>query len=555
MVEQEIRIKQIIESLPDAIVVGDVLGNVKYLNPASVALLGYAPKEAIGRPLSDIVTLVNENTDEAIPSIGLKAIASGQDENSGNNALLIGRDGLSELPVEVTARPLRTPNGSINGALLTIHDVRLARFSRKQLSWNASHDPLTGIYNKFEFDRQCSALLLTAKRDKSHHALVLVDIDHFRHLNEMADHDEGDNLLIHIAHLLRGLLRANDSVFRESADRFIILLPHCQTATAEKIAENIRQQIENIHVDLGNGQWPVTSSLGITNISEEGSVTVAQVLHEAESACFSSKQQGRNQVNVFNSDQNKQYNQELLSLQQAISNGDFRLYYQLIQPTGSSSPLCEVLLRRIDSDGNEYEPSSFLPLCERSGLIVELDAWVVRNLLELVAFNPQIRDQFNRIHINLSAFSFSSRIFLDEIQSLISNYQLPIGLICFEVSEASIMKNLAHAQHFMQALSELGCRFAIDDVNADLTTFDTFSSLPIDMIKIDGQLIQSIKTTQSGAILVRAINEMAQNAEMKTVAQQVEDFNVYEWLQNSGIDYVQGFVLHAPLPLESLIYH
>jgi diguanylate cyclase (GGDEF)-like protein/PAS domain S-box-containing protein len=555
MVEQEIRIKQIIESLPDAIVVGDISGNVKYLNPASIALLGYSAKDAMGRPLSDIVTLVDENTDEAIPSIGLKAILSGQDETAGGNALLIGRDGMSELPVEVVARPLRTPDNTINGALLTIHDVRLARFSRKQLSWNASHDPLTGIYNKFEFDRQASALLLTAKRDKSHHALLLVDLDHFRHLNEMADHNEGDNLLIQVAQLLRGVLRANDSVFRSSADRFLILLPHCQIATAEKIADNIRQQIENIVVDLGNGHWPVTASVGITTISEEGAATATQFLHEVESASFAAKQNGRNQISVFNSEKSKQYNKELLSLKTAINNGDFRLYYQMIKATGSGLPLCEILLRRVDALGNEHEPASFLPICERSGLIVELDAWVVRNLLEMLAFNPSLAQQFARIHINLSAYSFASSSFLEEMRALISNYRLPFGLVCFEVSEASVMKNLNHAQHFMNALAELGCRFVLDDVDADLTAFDTVANLPIDMIKIDGSLIQQIKTTQSSAILVRAINEMAKNADMKTVAQQVEDFNVYEWLQDSDIDFVQGFVLHAPLPIETLIYH
>jgi diguanylate cyclase (GGDEF)-like protein/PAS domain S-box-containing protein len=554
MIEQEIRIKQIIENLPDAIVVGDVSGNVKYLNSASVALLGYSLKEAIGRPLSDVVTLIDESTDEAIPSIAIKAILSEQDESAGSNALLIGRDGLSELPVEVTARPLVTPEGIVNGALLTIHDVRLARFSRKQLSWNASHDTLTGIYNKFEFDRQCNALLLTAKRDSSQHALVLIDIDHFRHLNEMADHDEGDNLLINIAQLLRGLLRANDSVFRSSSDQFLILLPHCQISTAEKIAENLRQQIEHIKIDLGNGQWPVTASIGITKISQDGAANVTQILHEVESASFNAKQNGRNQVSVFDSEQTQQYYRQLLSLQQAISNGDFRLYYQLIQPTGSSAPLCEILLRRIDENGNEFEPATFLPLCERSGLIVELDAWVVRNLLEMLAFNSQLTQQFSRIHINLSAYSFASRVFLDELQALISNYRLPVGLVCFEVSQSSIMKNLTHAHHFMTTLYELGCRFAIDDVDANLTAFDSFSTLPIDMIKIDGQLIRDIKNSQSGFILVRAINEMAQNAHIKTVAQQVEDFNVYEWLQNSGIDFVQGFVLHAPLPIETLIY-
>ncbi len=555
MVEQEIRIKQIIESLPDAIVVGDISGNIKYLNPASTALLGYSVKEAIGSRLSDIVTLVDENTDEAIPCIGLRSIHSGQDENSGSNALLIGRDGLSELPVEVTARPLRTPDGSINGTLLSIHDVRLARFSRKQLSWNASHDTLTGIYNKFEFDRQCNILLMTAKRDKATHALLLIDIDNFRHLNEITDHTQADKLLIQLADLLRSLLRATDSVARGSIDQFLILLSHCQRETAEKIAENIRQQIENIKMDLGNTQWPVTASIGISIINEMAVNDVAQVVHEAESACFTSKQNGRNQVTVFHSATNLRYNQELTSLQNAISQGSFRLYYQLIQPTHGGAPLCEILLRRVDEMGKEHEPSSFLPLCERSGLVVELDAWVVRNLLELLACNQHLMQEFDRIHINLSAYSFASRRFLDELQTLVSNYYLPAGLICFEVSEASIMKNLAHAQHFMSTLSNLGCCFAIDDINANLAAFDTFRSLPIDMVKIDGKLIEKISANNNGAILVKAIHELAKNANIRTVAQHVEEFGVYEWLQNTEVDFVQGFILHEPLSIKTLVPH
>lgn len=184
MSTSEIRIKQIIQSLPDAIVVGDIDGRVKYLNPAAVTLLNYTQQTALDLPLSDIVTLVDETTDEVIACIGLKAMISGQEENAGSNALLIGKDGLSELPVEVTATPLINDD-KVNGVLLTIHDVRLARFSRKQLSWNASHDTLTGLYNRFEFERQCNALLLTAKRDQQEHALLLIDIDHFRQLNDV----------------------------------------------------------------------------------------------------------------------------------------------------------------------------------------------------------------------------------------------------------------------------------------------------------------------------------------------------------------------------------
>ncbi len=554
MVEQEIRIKQIIENLSDAIVVSDSMGNIKYLNPASVALLGYTLKEAIGQPLSDIVTLVNEHSDEPIPNIALNAIHSGQDENCGSNSLLIGRDGVSELPVEIVARPLYTPNGTINGALLTIHDVRIARFSRKQLSWTASHDALTGVYNKPELERQCHALMLTAKRDNNNHAIVRINIDHFRQLNEMSDHSIGDNLLIQVSQLLRSLLRANDSVFREIADIFLILLPHCQIETAQKIADNIRQQIGNIRINLDTGQKSVTASIGISAICKTGANSVANLLNEVENAGLISKQNGRNQVNIFNSVENREYNQELLLLQETINNGNFRLYYQLIKATNNTLPVCEVLLRRVDSTGVEHEPSTFLPLCERSGLIVEIDAWVVRNILELIAFNTQFTQQFSRIHINLSAYSFASYSFLEEVQSLISNYHLPEGFICFEVSEASIMKNLIHAQQFMGALSMLGCRFALDDVDANLTMFDTFSSLPIDMIKIDGKLIKSITSTKNSSTLVRTINEMAKNINIKTVAQQVEDNDIYEWLCSVNLDYVQGFIVHKPLPIETLIY-
>jgi PAS domain S-box-containing protein len=240
MNDTEIRIKQIIYQLPDAIVVCDHQAKISYINLASADLLGISPQEAVGKPFADIVTLIDEQTDEPIEDISQKAMRSGQDETAVSNALLLASDGLTELPVEVIARPLTTKDQSINGALVTIHDVRSARFSRRQLSWNASHDSLTGVFNRFEFDRQAHALLLTAKRDNSRHSLLLIDIDHFKHLNEMTNHITGDHLLIKLSELLRSLLRANDGLFRSAADQFLILLPHCQLANVAKVATKQR---------------------------------------------------------------------------------------------------------------------------------------------------------------------------------------------------------------------------------------------------------------------------------------------------------------------------
>ena len=198
----DIRIKQIIHALPDAIVVADAQGFIKFINPAAEKILTTSLEQVLDQRLSDVICLVDETTDEAIPCLGVMAMTSGEPENAGSNALLIGQDGLSELPVEVMATPLLASR-IVNGVLLTIHDVRLARFSRKQLSWNASHDLLTGLFNRFEFDQHCRQLILTAKRDHSQHALLLVDIDHFKQLNELAGNCFGDELLIQLAQLLK----------------------------------------------------------------------------------------------------------------------------------------------------------------------------------------------------------------------------------------------------------------------------------------------------------------------------------------------------------------
>lgn len=550
MSTSEIRIKQIIQSLPDAIVVGDIDGRVKYLNPAAVTLLNYTQQTALDLPISDIVSLVDETTDEVIACIGIKAMLSGQEENAGSNALLIGKDGLSELPVEVTATPLINDD-KVNGVLLTIHDVRLARFSRKQLSWNASHDTLTGLYNRFEFERQCNALLLTAKRDQQEHALLLIDIDHFRQLNELAGNHYGDELLVHIAQLLKDLLRATDHLSRNASDQFLVLLAHCHIDTAQKIAENIRQQIENTVLDIGSGQWPVTASIGIVVISAQSPSNVIQLLHEAEGACFAAKQAGRNGVSCFNAEQIRQYNSELIAIQSAINNSDFALYYQVIEPTKPQSPICEILLRRVDTDGNIYEPASFLPLCERSGLVMQLDLWVIRNTLEYLTSHAEMLSHFERIHINLSAYSFTSHQFLEEVEALIANFMLPHGLLCFEISESSLMHNLAHTEQVMRVLSALGCRFAVDDVNANLNNFKQLMKLPIDMVKIDGALIQEAETPV-GATIIQAIQQIAHSTNMLTVAQQVESFTIYEWLQQQQVDFVQGFILNEPKPLAEL---
>ncbi|MBP7900387.1 MAG: EAL domain-containing protein [Gammaproteobacteria bacterium] len=549
----DIRIKQIIHSLPDAIVVADHLGRVKFLNPAAESTLSYTLSEAVDRPLSDIVCLVDENTDEALSCIGTKAMASAQEENAGSNALLIGRDGLSELPVEVIATPLKTAQ-EINGVLITIHDVRLARFSRKQLSWNASHDSLTGVYNRYEFDQQCHRLLLTAKRDRSQHALLLIDIDHFRQLNELAGNHFGDELLMQVAQLLKSLLRANDQLSRNHADQFLILLSHCQIDRAEQIADNLRQQIEQISLDIEHGNWPATCSVGITAIDENSPDSVIELLHQVESATYRAKKAGRNSCMTFNDEFYRHFNRELLALQNAMHNNNFQLYYQTIESPQGLAPVCEILLRYRNETGQEQEPAEFLPLFEKSGLIVQLDLWVVQNLLEKLVDHPQLMVSFARIHVNLSAYSFASQYFLDSVEALLMNTALPYGLLCFEVSESSIMSNLGHTDKVMNRLVKLGCLFAVDDVDADLSAFERLAKLPISIAKIDGKLIQAIKNSAYGVILVKAIHEMAKEADMQTIAQQVEDFFIYDWLQHHEIDYVQGFILHAPRMLDELAH-
>ena len=545
----DIRIKQIIHALPDAIVVVDPQGNIKFLNPAAEATLTYALNEAIDRPLSDVLCLVDETTDEAMPCLGLKAIRSGQEENAGSNALLIGRDGLSELPVEVSAIPLRS-QGEINGVLLTIHDVRLARFSRKQLSWNASHDALTGVFNRFEFDQYCHRLMLTAKRDHSQHALLLIDLDHFRQLNELAGNHYGDELLIQVAHLLKNLLRATDHLSRNHADQFLILLSHCQLDRAEQIADNLRQQIEQISLDIDHGHWPVTCSVGITVIDASCPDNTTELLHQVESATYNAKRSGRNTSAVFNQQSYQSFNRELVALQTAMHNHDFLLYYQTIESTQGSAPICEILLRYRDEQNQEREPASFLPIFEKTGLVVQLDIWVVQNLLEKLVEHPQLMVNFSRIHVNLSAYSFASQFFLDTVEALLTNYALPPGLLCFEVSENSITNNLNHTEKFMNRLIKLGCLFAVDDVDADLSAFERLAKLPISIVKIDGKLVNGIKNSAYELILVKTIHELAKEANMQTIAQQVEDFFVYDWLQNNEIDYVQGFILHAPRVLD-----
>jgi diguanylate cyclase (GGDEF)-like protein/PAS domain S-box-containing protein len=544
-----ISIKQIFQALPDAIIVADLEGRIQYVNPMAEHILCYTNQELMGKRLPDVVCLVDETNDKIIPCVGLSAIDSGEEQNAGTNALLIGRDGLNELPVEVKAIPLHSEN-QINGVILSVHDVRIERFSRKQLSWNASHDTLTGVFNRIEFNHQCHQLILSAKREESQHALLLIDIDHFRQLNELAGNHYGDELLIEVSQLLKSLLRANDHLSRNHADQFLILLSHCQLDKAELIANNLRQQIEQICLDMDHGQWPATCSIGITVIDHKCSFDINEILQQVESATYYAKRAGRNTYAVFNHQNYENDHQELAALKIAMHNHDFKLYYQTIESTQGHTPVCEILLRYHDEQGQVHEPSNFISICEKSGLIVQLDLWVIQNLLEKLVESPQLMVNFARIHVNLSAFSFSSQYFLDSIEALLANYALPPGIICFEVSESSMMKNFIHTDKFMNRLAKLGFLFAVDDLDADLVAFERLAKLPIRVAKIKGYLIQKIKNSPYGAILINAIQSMAKEANMQIVAQQVDDFVIYDWLQHHQIDYVQGFMLHPPRMLD-----
>ncbi|WP_193199879.1 EAL domain-containing protein [Nostoc sp. MG11] len=567
---QEKELAQVtLRSIGDAVITMDVLGQVQYLNPIAETLTGWNQAEAQGLPIKEVFRIVNETTREPVANPVERALHEGCIVGLANYTILIARNG-NEFAIDDSAAPIRASDSQVIGAVMVFHDVSHTRSLSRQLTWQASHDALTGLVNRHEFEYHIEQAMNQAKMHNQQHALCYLDLDQFKIVNDTCGHFAGDELLRQVTALFQSQVRKTDTLARLGGDEFGLLLNQCPLEQAQRIANTLREKVQEFRFVWQDKLFTIGVSIGLV-IIDAYSQTIANVLSLADAACYVAKNRGRNRVHVYQADDLDLAKQQgemqwVTRLAHALEENRFRLYYQPIVPvsqTELNGEHYEVLLRLLDETGKVVSPMAFIPAAERYNLMHLIDRWVIRTLFATQGEHYrktwsycQAADncQSYLYAINLSGASINDDQFIEFLYEQFALHQIPPQTICFEITETVAITNLSKASQFIGELRNIGCRFALDDFGSGMSSFAYLKNLPVDFLKIDGSFIKHILDNPIDPAVVEAINQVGQAIGIQTIAEFVENDAILEKIKALGVNYAQGYGIAEPCPFDLVVY-
>lgn len=548
-------------SIGDAVITTDAKGDVVWLNPVAERMTGWTSAAATGRPLGQVFHIVNEDTRLKTENPVATCLAQGKVVGLANHTVLIGRDG-TEYGIEDSAAPIRDKSGTILGVVLVFHDVTEARRLSGEMNYRATHDALTGLFNRAEFETRLRKLLHSAHDSHGKHALLYIDLDQFKLVNDACGHAVGDQLLQQVAKLFGDTVRARDTLARLGGDEFAIILEQCNTDHALRVAQQICDRMEEFRFLHDGRRFRIGTSIGLVPVDQRWATPEA-IMQAADTSCYAAKDAGRNRVHVwFDTDAAMRTRhgemQWTTRIEQALDEDHFVLYAQRIAPINPSKPChpgihAEVLLRMLDSDGSLIAPGAFLPAAERFHLASRIDRWVVRRTIAWMSALSDIK-QISKLSINLSGQSIGDRAFHRWMFDLLHHVKPEVcQCLCVEITETSAITNLADAALFIEQVRALGIRVALDDFGAGASSFGYLKTMQVDYLKIDGQFVRNLVSDPLDEAAVRCFADVARVVGVQTVAEFVDQAKVLERLGEMGIDFAQGYLLHKPEPLAALL--
>jgi len=542
-----------LESIGDGVISTDVSGAIAYMNPAAEQLTRWRSEQAQGIPLAALFKLLDENAqDDGFKLID--RILSGELGNHSEHAKLIQRADGSTVSVTLVGAPILHA-GQVSGAVLVLHDMTRERQYLANLAWQATHDSLTGLTNRREFEYRLELVLQNLARQQGRHALLYLDLDQFKLVNDTCGHAAGDELLRHVCALLQAGLREGDTLARLGGDEFGILLENCPPDAAEKIADGLRQTVQSLHFAWKGRPFLTTISIGLVHI-HSAPVTLEGLLQAADMACYMAKEKGRNRVQVYHADDSELSLRfgEMAWVQRlhvALEDNRFCLYAQEITELGTTRDAAghiEILLRLYDESGRMILPDSFIPAAERYGLMSSIDRWVVENVFRVIsecaAQSPG--RPMAVCAINLSGTTIGDEDFLAFLHEQFECYGVAPEMICFEITETSAIANLGSAIRFINDLKGLGCQFSLDDFCAGMSSFAYLKHLPVDFLKIDGSFVRDMLDDPINRAMVEVINHIGHVMGKRTIAEFVESPQIEQALIEIGVDFAQGYTIERP---------
>jgi diguanylate cyclase (GGDEF)-like protein/PAS domain S-box-containing protein len=547
-----------LHSIGDGVITTDAKVRVEYLNPVAEQYTGWSTAEARGRPLAEIYRVIDERTGNTFDPLGPPPKVSGEGGAAAPLVRLIDRHG-RECPIRYSHAPIRSREGEALGLIVVFHDVSQMRAMAQQLLWQASHDALTGLVNRREFERRLGELIETARTQRREHALLMMDLDNFKTVNDTCGHAAGDELLRQLTSVMLSRMRGSDTLARLGGDEFGALLESCPPEQALRIAHALRETVREFRFVWEDKTFSVGVSIGLVPINAETG-SVSRVLSLADACCYEAKNKGRDRVQVYRPAEDevsgKDTELQMVSqISQAFEHGRFRLYRQAIVPLGVGAPQhpsYEVLVRMIDREGNLVPATGFMPAAERYNLLTSIERWVLSSLVEYLHNQwsagaiPREPTERGWYSVNLSGTSINDKSLPDFLRNLLTRYQLPPGLLCFEITETTAISNLNTAAELMHELKEMGCRFALDDFGTGMSSFVYLKYLPVDVLKIAGTFIIDMVADPVDYAIVDAINRISHILGIQTVAEAVEDGETLAKIKALNINYAQGFFLAQP---------
>ncbi|EGF32026.1 PAS sensor diguanylate cyclase and phosphodiesterase [Oxalobacteraceae bacterium IMCC9480] len=557
LVEQHELLRVTLQSIGDAVITTDAHSQVTWLNPVAERMTGWLSGEALGRPLTQVFHIVNEETRLPTENPVATCLAQGKIVGLANHTVLISRNG-DEFGIEDSAAPIRNPSGDVLGVVLVFHDVTEQRRLSGEMSYRATHDALTGLVNRAEFETRLRRTLDKAHEESSEHALLYIDLDQFKLVNDACGHSVGDQLLQQVAKLLREAVRARDTLARLGGDEFAVILEHCPADQAQRVAQQICDRMEEFRFLHDERRFRIGTSIGLVPVDNRWANTAA-AMQAADTSCYAAKEAGRNRVHAwFDTDQAMHARhgemQWATRLEQALDEDRFVLYAQRIEALGEGSTglHAEVLIRLLDSDGSLIQPGAFLPAAERFHMATRIDRWVLKRAMQQIQAMPDV-NALDTLCINLSGQSVGDRAFhRHAIDALTEAGSAVCERICLEITETAAVTNMADAAIFIEQVRALGVRVALDDFGAGASSFGYLKTLKVDLLKIDGSFIRDVIDDPLDDAAVRCFVDVARVVGVKTVAEFVDRPEVLARVREIGIDYAQGFLLHRPEPVENL---
>jgi diguanylate cyclase (GGDEF)-like protein/PAS domain S-box-containing protein len=536
----------------DGVICTDVAGSVTFINLVAEMMTGWSSQEASGRPISDILRILDATTRAVIPNPMELAVGLDRTVHLPSNCILIRRDG-SETPIEDSVAPIHDREGQATGAVIVFRDVSIARAMALQMAHSAQHDFLTGLPNRMLLNDRVTHAISLAPRHLKKVALLFLDLDGFKHINDSLGHPVGDKLLQSIGKRLVDCVRASDTVSRQGGDEFVVLLSEMeQPEDAAITARRMLHAVAEAH-SINRHDLHITTSIGVSVYPDDG-LDAETLIRNADTAMYQAKENGRQSYQFFKSGMNvraveRQSIEE--SLRRALEREEFMLHYQpkINLRTGDITG-AEALIRWTHPVRGLVPPSQFIPVAEDCGMILPIGIWVLREACKQAKEWIDAGLPLGTIAVNISAMQFQNGHFLHDIFSILSDTSLNPGCLELELTESVLIKRADTASSVLQSLRSRGVRIAVDDFGTGYSSLSYLTKFPIDALKIDQSFVRQITSSPEDTTIVTAVISMGQSLKLRVIAEGVETQDELSFLQAHNCEEAQGYYFSRPVPAQ-----